>query len=173
MWRGLKITWCCMALVFGTAVANAQGAKGSQDVDQPIEISADSLEVLQDEEVAVFRGNVDAVQGNIRLRADELKVHYRAKGTATSATGSIVRIDARGSVFVSSPTETAQGDVGVYNIETNEITLTGKVVLTRGKNVIRGQRLVLNMATGHSRIDGGGTSGRVRGYFVPSKKRGK
>jgi lipopolysaccharide export system protein LptA len=148
--------------------AGAQAQK--HDADQPIEINADSLEVLQKDQRAVFRGNVDAQQGRIRLKADELEVHYRGKGKgeAGQVGGSITRIDARGSVFVSSPTETAQGDVGVYDVTAKEITLTGKVVLTRGDNVIRGQRLVLNLVTGKSRIEGG--RGRVRGYFVPGRK---
>jgi lipopolysaccharide export system protein LptA len=99
-------------------------------------------------------------------------VHYRTKegGVDGGIAGSIARIDASGGVFVSSPTETAQGDAGVYDVDRGEITLTGQVVLTRGENVIRGQRLVLNMETGHSRIEGTGPSGRVRGYFVPSRK---
>ena len=79
------------------------------DTSQPIEINADSLEVLQDEQVAVFRGNVDAVQGGIRLKADELRVHYRTENTDSGGdiAGSIMRIDATGSVFVSSASETA------------------------------------------------------------------
>ena len=118
----------------------------------------------------MFSGNVQATQGRIKLRADQIKVWYRADGKESAnagTTGSITRIDAIGQVFVSSPEETAQGDKGVYDVPAKVITLTGKVVLTRGDNVIRGQRLVLNMATGRSQIEGGG--GRVRGLFVPSK----
>ncbi len=147
------------------------------DTDQPIEINADSLEVEQNQQIATFRGNVDAVQGEIRLRADELKVHYRNGGdsseSAAGAAGAIVRIDAVGNVFVSSPTETAQGNAGVYDIDNRQITLTGQVVLTRGENVLRGERLVLNMATGRSVIEAGGqrSGERVRGIFVPSQKK--
>lgn len=158
--------------LLASAAAQAQGSTANHDTKQPIEINADSLEVLQDKQIAVFRGNVDAVQGQIRLRADELKVHYRTKDSSGGGgiSGSIARIDATGNVFVSSATETAQGDAGVYDVDRGEITLTGKVVLTRGENVIRGRRLVLNMETGHSRIEGDAGAGRVRGYFVPSQK---
>ena len=67
------------------------------------------------------------------------------------------------------PQETAQGDHGVYDVDSESITLIGSVVLTRDKNVIRGARLVLNLVTGESRIEGapaGGAQGRVRGRFV-------
>ena len=149
----------------------AQSLPGAgHDADQPIEINADSLEVQQDKQIAVFRGNVDAIQGAIRLKADELKVYYRTGGSSADLNGAIVRIDALGRVFISSPSETAQGDAGVYDVAGKQITLTGSVVLTRGQNVIRGQRLVMNMETGLSLVEGGGPGGRVRGLFVPSEK---
>ncbi len=168
-----------VALLAGLLVLSSPAARAADnrpqlqhDTDQPIEINADSLEVEQNDQVATFRGNVDAVQGEIRLRADELKVHYRNggdSGGAAGTAGAIVRIDAVGNVFVSSPTETAQGNAGVYDIDSREITLTGQVVLTRGENVLRGERLVLNMATGRSRIESGGQ--RVRGIFMPSREK--
>lgn len=69
---------------------------------------------------------------------------------------------------MSSPDETAQGDSGVYDIAKKQIFLTGNVVLTRGENVIRGEKLTLNMATGRSEIQGG--KQRVHGIFQPPKK---
>ncbi len=158
----------CLSVLLLSGPPEVGAQAGEHDVDQPIEINADSLEVLQKDQRAVFRGNVDARQGRLRLKADELEVHYLSKAEGGQVGGAITRIDARGNVLVSSPTETAQGDAGVYDVTAKAITLTGKVVLTRGDNVIRGQRLVLDLATGKSRIEGGG--GRVRGYFVPGKK---
>ena len=145
----------------------------SLDTDNPIEITADSLEVKQDENIAIFRGNVDALQGEMRLRADELTVHYRSAKGNGSGVNAIGRIDAAGSVFITSSRETAQGEIGVYDVENNVITLTKNVVLTRGDNVIRGNRLVLNLTTGQSRVDGGvgatRSGGRVRSLFVPKR----
>lgn len=164
-------------LLLAAGDATAQSLTGKLDSEQPIDIAADSLEVLRDEHVAVFRGNVNATQGNTRLKADELTVHYKSRkeGGSGDIAGSISRIDAAGNVFISSPSETAQGDKGVYDVDRREITLTGKVVLTRGENVIRGQHLVMNMETGHSKIDGGepgvaGGQGRVHSIFVPERK---
>jgi lipopolysaccharide export system protein LptA len=56
------------------------------------------------------------------------------------------------------------------------VTLTGSVLLTRGENVIRGERLVMNLDTGVSRVESskvplpGGKPKRVKGIFVPQKK---
>jgi len=171
-WRlhGVAGSALALGLLLAAAAAPAQTSLAPQtDADQPIEINADNLEVRQDKNLAIFSGNVEAVQGRIKLQADELKVWYRPGGSGEAeASGTITRIDATGQVFVSSPEETAQGESGIYDVPAKEITLTGKVVLTRGDNVIRGEKLVLNMATGRSEVQGGG--GRVRGLFVPPQR---
>jgi lipopolysaccharide export system protein LptA len=137
--------------------------------DAPIEITADTLEVKQKEQLAVFRGKVDAIQGEMRLRADELVVHYRENQSTPNEPG-ISKIEAEGNVFVSSPRETAQGARGVYDVDRSHIDLFGDVVLTQGGNVIRGQKLEMNLATGESRVVSDGGGGRVKGLFVPDKQ---
>lgn len=170
-----------LAAALAPAAAPAQQSLGSaHDTTQPIEISADNLEVRQNDGVAVFTGNVDAIQGTMRLRTDKLNVHYRQTGQGAdggnAAQGNISRLDAIGNVFVSSPTETAQGETGVYDVERKTIVLTGSVLLTRGKNVLRGSRLVMNLATGVSRVESARTStgttsgGRVKAVIFPEKK---
>jgi lipopolysaccharide export system protein LptA len=149
------------------------------DSKLPIEITADSLEVVQDDEIATFLGNVDAVQGDLVLSSDELRVHYRGSedggdGIAAGTGGSIRRIEAKGNVFLSSPQETAQGEFGVYDVDGALLTLEGAVVLTRAENVVRGERLEIDLATGRSQMfaavpstAGGTPSQRVKAVFVP------
>jgi lipopolysaccharide export system protein LptA len=171
-WAAAVLGW--VALAGAGAGAQELTSVGGFDADQPIEINADSLEVQQDNNLAVFSGNVIVVQGALRLKAQTLKVYYRrSEGGATQAEATISRIDAIGGVFLSSPNETAQGAVGVYDVEKRVVTLSGSVVLTRGDSVIRGERLVLDLTTGRSRVDGvvaGGQRARVRALFVPPKK---
>ena len=155
-------------------VAQGQGRSGMVDSDQPIDINADDLEIRQDQNLAIFSGNVIAVQGRIELRAEQLKVWYRPASDSGSnksagAGGTIIRIDAIDKVLVSSPTEKAKGDMGVYDVMEQRLTLTGTVVLTRGQDVLRGKKLVMNLATGQSQISGG----RVHGRFVPPKRNNK
>lgn len=175
----MRVAWPLLIALLLPPAAGAQTAapaKPGAGRDQPIEINADSLEVQQEKQVAIFSGNVDATQGDMKLKADQLKVFYRqgAKAGETprpnpsgSPTGAITRIEATGRVFVSSPTQTAQGDQGVYDVERNTITLTSRVVITQDKNVVRGDRLVMNLTTGQARMDG---QSRVKGLFVPSKE---
>tara|TARA_Y100001960_G_C14769035_1_gene878760 strand:- start:774 stop:1346 length:573 start_codon:yes stop_codon:yes gene_type:complete len=144
------------------------------NADQPIEITADSLEVKQDQNIAIFQGNVDALQGEIRLRADRLTVYYQNSDNSSTGINAISRIDAEGSVFITSTQETAQGDVGIYDVENGIITLTENVLLTQGENVIRGNSLHLNIVTGQSVVNGGldatPSGGRVRSLFIPKRQ---
>jgi len=170
IWRALVLV-----LVLATAapaIAQTDGF-GAHDNEAPIEITADELEVRQNENVATFRGQVDAVQGTLTLSADALDVFYGGDGAAVEeaagaeALGDIRRVVARGNVVIASPRETANGSEGVYDVRTGEITLTGDVVLTRDDNVLRGNRLDIDLASGVSRLRAEGEQGRVRAVFSP------
>ena len=173
----LAIGLLATGLPFG-ALAQSALTGGSIDTNQPIEITADSLEVQQANQLAIFEGNVQVVQGDIRMRAAKLLVHYVDKNQSDNEEPANIRqIDALGNVFLSSPRETAQGDKGVYDVTNKQIDLQGNVVLTQGKNVLRGNKLTLDLITGKSRVEGGGATdgntGRVKGIFVPEKKAGE
>lgn len=155
--------------------ATAQTTGAAFDTDQPLEITADALEVQKANQLAIFEGRVLVVQGEIRLQSDRLVVHYSENSANdTNGSSSIRRIEATGNVFLSSPRETAKGSRGIYDVENRQITLTGDVTLTQGQTVLKGQNMILNLETGLSRIEGGvssgGGSGRVRGLFFPQKK---
>jgi lipopolysaccharide export system protein LptA len=167
-----------LAAAVTVAGSSAWSQRAKHDSKLPIEITADSLEVLQNDEIATFVGNVDAVQGDLVLSSDQLRVHYRAGEEENGATaGTIRRIEATGNVFLSSPTETAQGEFGVYDVDGALLTLEGSVVLTRDDNVVRGERLEIDLATGRSQVfaavpstAGGTPSQRVKAVFVPPPK---
>ena len=166
--------------VFLPFSVGAQSLKGF-NTDTPIEITANALEVLQQEEKAMFKGEVVATQGKLQLTSDVMIVHYRSadkKGDAQA----VSKIEVDGNVFLSTPDESARSHHGTYNVDGNMITLKGDVVLTRGENVVKGAVLEYDLTTGRSQIVGdkggvaastsedGGSTGRVRGLFVPEKK---
>ncbi len=164
------------------AVASPVWAQSLQaDSDQPIEITADTLEVYQQEQKAIFVGNVQAVQGNINMKSARMIVHYKG-GNESAGAGSVAQgissIEADGGVFFASPDETARGERAVYDVGREQINMQGDVVLTREKNILKGTQLTYNLKSGKSVLSGSalstdGTttgSGRVRGLFVPKKE---
>jgi lipopolysaccharide export system protein LptA len=150
---------------------HAQGAAGGRNKDQPIEITANELTVRQQENLAIFRGDVDAVQGDTSLKADELRVFYVSQdgNVPSGGNNNIRRIEASGNVLLAQPDQSAAGDRGVYDVPNDKVTLTGNVVLSNPENVVRGNHLDYDLATGVATVSAGGgeagRSSRVRAVF--------
>ncbi len=154
-----------------TTVAQILG-ENSLDADAPIEITADSLSYDRDLNVADFQGSVEVVQGTLFIRSDSLRVIYEQaqdSSAGTSLTGTISRIEANGNVSIVSEKTEATGDWAIYEVTSDLVTLGGLVRLQSDGNVLVGDRLTINMATGNTRLEAGTAagSGRVRGVFQP------
>ena len=151
----------------------------SQNRDQPVHIESATLEVRDKDKIATFSGDVRVVQGDTRMRSKTLVVFYdddeEAKGktlqAATPGPGGqqkIKRLEARGSVVVTQKDQTATGELGIFDMKTNTVTLHTNVMMTQGQNVLRGDRLAVDLTTGVSRVESGKNGqGRVQGLFLP------
>jgi lipopolysaccharide export system protein LptA len=73
---------------------------------------------------------------------------------------SIKRLEARGNVVVTQKDQVVTGETAVFDTKSNLITMLGGVVLTQCKNVLRGDRLMVDMTTGVSRVES--DSGKVQ-----------
>jgi lipopolysaccharide export system protein LptA len=166
MMRRTIATAALAASLCAAASAQEQGSPFGgfkHDSSQPIEITADSLEVRQADQQAIFSGSVVAGQGTLRLTADRLNVWY----AETDGDGDIDRLRAEGDVFMTSGAEAARGAWAEYSVSTGVVTMGGGVVLTQGPNAIRGERLTIDLNAGQGRIEGG----RVQSIFQPSPAR--
>lgn len=149
-------------------------AQSGYDSAQPVQINADTLEVQQDKKIAIFKGNVDATQGDLKLKTDVLRVFYsesgqKKAGGSPGSNTSITRLEAEGHVFVSRPEQTGKGDRGVYDLEKRTIVLEGNVVLTDRENVVKGTRATMDLNTRQSTVQSG-PAGRVQGVFQPKSQ---
>lgn len=154
--------------------AHAQLAKG-HDSNAPVNFTADRIEVQDRSDRVVVSGNVDVTQAGLRLTSDRMTVAYQNKGSVE-----IDRIDASGNVVVTRAGDTARGNVAIYDLDKRLITMLGNVQLNQGSNRLTGGRLVMDLNTGRSTVDGRSasapgtsttTSGRVSGTFtVPQRK---
>jgi len=168
----------------------------SQSSGDPIDIESDALVVHDKEKYATFRGKVKAVQGSTTLRAKELNVHYvggaslapgnkeggeptsnkvaDAKGGGEGAKGDqaqITKIEAKGEVVITSDKDqTTTSEWAIYDVAAQMVTVGGNVVLTQGQNVLKGDRLMIDLKTGESRFENTGNEaagGRIRALFMP------
>jgi lipopolysaccharide export system protein LptA len=183
-WGALIAVLACAAFG-GVALAQAPGAKGipnavqgfSKNRDKPVHIEAASLEVREKDKQATFSGNVNVVQGDTTMRCRVLVVHYDAntpgamKSAKPGAGGAsqISKLEAKGGVVVTQAEQTATGDTGLFDMKSNTITLLGNVVVSQGGNVVRGERLVVDMTTGVSKVDAGDSKGPVRMLIEQNK----
>jgi lipopolysaccharide export system protein LptA len=153
----------------------------SQNRDQPVHIEAATLEVRDKDKVATFSGDVKVKQGDTGMRCKSLLVFYEQDGAdadkgkslqaatpGPSGQQKIKRLEARGGVVVTQKEQTATGDLGIFDMRTNTVTLTGNVIMTQGQNVLRGDRLMVDLTSGVSRVESGKSgTGRVQGLFQP------
>ncbi|MBR0845323.1 LPS ABC transporter substrate-binding protein LptA [Bradyrhizobium liaoningense] len=176
------------ALAQSSATAPNNAMQGfSQNRDQPIQIEAASLEMRDKKKEATFSGNVKVIQGDTTMTSKTLVVFYESGGgdkpatpqpaakgnngapmqSATPGPGgssSIKRLEARGNVVVTQKDQVVTGETAVFDTKTNLITMfgggSGQVVMTQCKNVMRGDRLKVDMTTGVSRVES--DTGRVQ-----------
>lgn len=162
--------------VGGVALAQTQGGPVSalkgHNSNAPIDVDAARIEVQDRADRAVFSGSVKVRQAELSLDTERLTVAY------TSAGGlQIDRLDASGGVVVRSPSETARGDFGIYDLNRRLITLIGSVQLQRGDSRISGGRMTIDLDSGRAVVDGGPagvgeSGGRVTGRFTVPQRGG-
>jgi lipopolysaccharide export system protein LptA len=192
-----RVAFAAAVIVAGEAYAQSavQGVPNamqgfSQNRDQPIQIEAATLEMRDKKKEATFAGNVKVVQGDTTMTSKTLVVFYdsttqpptapaaNSKAAAKPApiqsatpgpggSSSIKRLEAKGSVVVTQKDQVVTGETAVFDTRANLITMLGGVVLTQCKNVLRGDRLLVDMTTGVSRVES--DNGKVQGLFIQSQ----
>ncbi len=178
----------CVAIALAVAVLSTPAAHAqtgqpapnfmegfSKNRDKPVHIRAQSFEIRDKDKTATFSGNVQVVQGDTVIRCKTLVVTYvaeagaglRAAQAGPGGRTQISKLDALGGVIVTQQDQTATGDVGHFDLKTNIITLRGNVVVSQGSNVMRGERLVVDLNTGISRVESGKQRGQVEMLMIP------
>ncbi len=159
--------------------APGQGVFGTAS-KEPISIEADSLEVFDRDQKAVYKGNVIVVQGDTTMKSAEMVVFYARGGQAGAARSdaagqegtNVRRVEAFGGVTIMSKDQVASGRDGVFDRENNRVVLTGDVTLSQGGNITKGERLNYDLSTGQATVEARASTGRVRSLLVPGSEDG-
>ncbi|WP_156850615.1 LptA/OstA family protein [Bartonella refiksaydamii] len=192
-WIGVSLALSLGILGVGTAFGYTENAHFGIDLSndkEPLELYANSLEILDKEGIALFNGDVSVVQGERLLRTAKLVVYYdkahkvadkgpidtKASPPAWFGSTDIKKMEALGKVYIKIATQIATGDKGVFDGKSKIMSLTGKnVVLTDGNNVATGCKLTADMKSGKAFLEGCDTSekkGRVSIIFKQSQQNG-
>jgi lipopolysaccharide export system protein LptA len=171
-----------VALVCGaTAEGRNDGGSlfedGFSNKKEPITVTSDMLEYDYKANVVVYRGTVQATQGNVTLKSDTLTVTLeRAEGATGGAGvpgggGSRLReIVAVGNVRIDNGTRYATGGRAVFDQGRRTLVLTETPVLHDGQNEVAGDRVVVYLDEDRSVVEGGRK--RVKAVLYPGKEGG-
>lgn len=146
--------------ILGVAVAaHAQGTEVAfgtvqQDTSLPVEVSADSLSVSQNDGSALFTGNVVIGQGDMRLSAPRVLVYY------TESQSGVERLEATGGVTLVNGDQAAEADTAEYEVNRGTIRMLGNVLLTQGANTLVSDSMDVDLENGTALMNG-----RVRTVF--------
>jgi lipopolysaccharide export system protein LptA len=154
----LAAVLCIAPLATYAQTGGATVAFGSLKGDPtlPVEVTSDTLNVNQADGAATFVGNVQVVQGEMRMTAPKVRVEYAADTKAISS------LHATGGVTIFNGAEAAESQEAVYTINSGTVVMTGQVLLTQGTSAISGNQLTVDLNTGTGVMEG-----RVQTVFVP------
>ncbi len=122
--------------------------------DDVLEITADRLDVFAQKGEAVFMGNVEAVRSGMTMNSRVLRLFF------SDETKQVYRFEAEDNVHITWEDKEASCDKADYLLEKELMTLTGNVLITRGKEKIAGDRVVVDNAKDRQTVEGG--DGRVK-----------
>lgn len=125
----------------------------STDRDQPADIEADDIEFNFKKGTRKYLGNVLAVQGTLKIKADKLTAKYKGSELQQAkAWGSLARFKQR-------PDDKPYDVEGrakeiIVNQVKNTMTLKGSASIKQGPDTVHGDIIVYNMATDTLNVQG-------------------
>ncbi len=177
----LSKTAILFALVFATLgfasssfAQSAGGAfKGIGNNNDPIQIEADKLEIIDNENTALLTGNVSVVQGATLLQATRIKVFYERASEKGKTKSGIRKIEASGKVAVRSGENKVSADKATINMISETVLMTGNVVVSQTGNVLSACKVTINLKTNVSNVtpcSSNSGSERVKILLTPKKR---
>ncbi|QIG48641.1 hypothetical protein G5V57_13455 [Nordella sp. HKS 07] len=167
----LAVLSALAGLAFGGLGASAQTvdmSAATQESKTPrnVDIEADTMEILDEQKKAIFKGNVNAKRGDVTLKTDTLVVTYEeqldAKGEKKTE---VTLLDADGNVVIVTAKQTVTGKTAHMDVKANKLWVKGGAKVLQGKTVMNGEQLFVDLKTNKSEM----TGGRVKGSFVPEQ----
>lgn len=156
-WIVLVVLLCTVypcALVLAQSRESAPQEGGTETT---IRITADRLESNHKMSMVEFSGSVTAIEDDVVITADRMKIFYKVGAAPSAEAGTIEKIISEGNVKIvfDKETKTAMADKAVYSADRKTLELTGgDPRVWSGKNVVRGKKITLFQAEDRSLVEG-------------------
>jgi lipopolysaccharide export system protein LptA len=149
---------------------------------EPITITSDNLEYQYQDGIVIYRGDVLAVQGDVKVKSNELRItlvkdddNNGKKVTSKAATdldnadsSKLQTVIAIGSVRIDQGTRWAVAGRATFEQSKRTLVLTENPVVHDGPNEVTGDRITVFMDENRSIVEGGPK--RVKATLIPGKK---
>ncbi len=136
------------------------GGEKHGEAETAIRITSDRLESDHEMRWVEFIGNVMAIQDDVVITADRMKVFYiKSDGQTSMGAGTIEKIISQGNVKIvfDNKTKTAVADKAVYLADQKVLELSGgDPRVWSGKNMVRGKKITLFQAENRTLVEGDG-----------------
>ncbi len=145
--------------------------------DEPIHIEADRMVSQEQENSVVFIGNVDASQGKVSIRSDEMTVYYsrNKNGTTGGQSSQVKKLTCKGNVEVTQGDWLGTGKRMDYFAKDRKVILSGDAKAWQGQNMVSGKTIIYYLDEKRSVVEQDKSKpGRVKAVIHPesdSKKK--
>lgn len=139
--------------------------------DSPIHISADRMEVKQEDRTLVFEGHVQVRQDDLTLTGNRIKVFAAPseKKDQASLAEKIDYIEVTGNVRVTQKDGLATAEKAVFYQQEQKIVMQGNPTVSKGNDKIEGTLITIYIQQGKSTVEGGRET-PVQAVLHPAKK---
>ncbi len=141
----------------------AEGSFGLRASRAPIEITSDSVEADQKQNIVTFKGNVVAKQEDVTVYGNTMVVYY------DPATKKMKEVVVLGNVRIVQLDRRATSQRATFYQDENKVVLDGDAVLREGESVIRGERVTYYGDEQRALVEPG-KGGRVSTTIIPKKE---
>lgn len=124
-----------------------------KNADKPINIKSESLSISTSNNTAIFTDNVIVTQGDMILKANEMKVFSERQKNETK--NKFKRIEAYGKVIMTSTGREARSNKAIYDVKAGRIEMYENVYLKENGNTLQGSKFLYDINSGKTAISGG------------------
>ncbi len=154
-------------LLLSVPFATGQAAESSQ----PINIEADRMVSQENKNTVVFLGNVDARQGNLTIRSDEMTVFYTEgkKTGGKTSTSQMEKLICKQNVKITQGDWLGTGERMDYFAKERKVILSGNAKAWQGQNMVSGKTIIYYLDEKRSIVeqDTKKKGGRVKAVLHP------
>lgn len=131
--------------------------------DPPIHVEADRMTSTEKNNSVVFTGEVDAKQGDVRIRSDVMTVYYTPKEkesakskkeTTKTSSQQVEKLISTGNVEITRADWLGTSKKMIYLAKERQVILTGNAKAWQGQNMVSGEKIIYYIDEGRSEVIG-------------------